>query len=71
MLVVSIRALARTRAVVELRRGTRRLQRKSIALKTGRNVVRIRLSRSLKPGRYVLVVRAGRGDTLSHRLRLR
>lgn len=71
VVVASVHAGAPTGASMELRRGARRLQSKRASLATGRNVLRMRIRRDVRAGRYVLVVRTTAGRALSHRLRLR
>jgi hypothetical protein len=71
VVVASVRAAAPTAAAMELRRGARRVQSKRVSLRAGRNVLRMQIRRSVRPGRYVLVVRTVAGRRLSHRLRLR
>jgi hypothetical protein len=71
VVVASVHATAPVRALMELRRGARRVQSKRASLTTGRNVLRMRVRRGVAAGRYVLVVRTAAGRALSHRLRLR
>jgi hypothetical protein len=72
VLVASVRATARTRAMLELRRNRRSLaQSKRLALKAGRNVARMPIRNTVKPGRYLVVVRTAGGRALSSSLRLR
>jgi hypothetical protein len=72
VLVVSVRATARTSARLELRRNRSTLvQSKRVTLKAGKNTVRMTIRRSVRPGRYQIVVRTSGGRTLSSSLRLR
>lgn len=71
VVVASVHAGAPTRATMELRRGARRVQSKQVALRAGKNVVRMQVRRGVRAGRYVLVVRTSAGRALSYRLRLR
>lgn len=71
VLVVSVHAGASTSASLELRRVARLIQSKRVSLVAGRNVLRMKVRRSVRPGRYLLVVRTASGRRLSHRLRLR
>jgi hypothetical protein len=71
VVVASVHAAAPTGASMELRRGARRVQSKRASLTTGRNVLRMRIRRDVRAGRYLLVVRTTAGRALSHRLRLR
>jgi hypothetical protein len=72
VLVVSVRASARTPARLELRRNRRTLvQSKRVTLKAGANTLRMTVRRSVRPGRYQVVVRTSGGRTLSSGLRLR
>jgi hypothetical protein len=71
VVVASLTASAPTRATMELRRGPRIVQSKRVALKAGRNVVRMQIRRTVRPGRYLLVLRTTAGRRVSHLLRLR
>jgi hypothetical protein len=71
VVVASLTASAAAPATMELRRGQRVVQSKRLALKAGRNVVRMQVRRSVRPGRYLLVVRTTAGRRASHLLRLR
>ena len=71
VVVASLTASAPTRATIELRRGPRIVQSKRAALKAGRNVVRMQIRRTVRPGRYLLVLRTTAGRRVSHLLRLR
>jgi len=71
VVVASVHAAAPTRASMELRRGARRVQSKRASLRTGRNVLRMRIRPDVRAGRYLLVVRPTAGRALTHRLRLR
>jgi plastocyanin len=71
VLVATVQAGAATRAALELRRGVRRVQAQSVSLKRGRNVLRMRIRKSVRAGSYLVVVRTSAGRLVSHRLRLR
>jgi hypothetical protein len=71
VIVASVVASAPARATMELRRGPRTIQSKRLALKAGRNVIRMKMRRTIGPGRYLLVVRTTAGRRVSHLLRLR
>lgn len=71
IVVASLRSSRRTRAALELRRGARLVQSKRVELIAGRNVVRMQVRPSVRPGRYLLVVRTSAGRRVSHLLRLR
>lgn len=71
VVVATVFAGAPTRGSLELRRGTRRVQAQGVRLSAGRNVLRMRVRKGVRPGRYLLVVRTSAGRAISHRLRLR
>jgi plastocyanin len=71
VVVASLTASAPARATMELRRKARIVQSKKVALKAGRNVVRMRIRAGVPPGRYLLVLRTTTGRRVSHLLRLR
>ena len=72
VVVVSVRATARTSARLELRRNRRTVvQSKRVTLRAGKNTLRMAIRRSVRPGRYQIVVRTSGGRTLSSSLRLR
>ena len=71
VVVATVQAGAATRAALELRKGARRVQAKSVLLKRGRNVLRMRIRQSVRAGSYMVVVRTSAGRLVSHRLRLR
>jgi hypothetical protein len=72
VLVANVRATAATRARLELRRSRRAVvQWRRLTLKAGPNVVRMPIRKSVRAGRYLVVVRTSAGRTLSSSLRLR
>lgn len=71
VVVASLTASAPARATMELRRMARIVQSKKVALKAGRNTVRMRIRAGVPPGRYLLVLRTTTGRRVSHLLRLR
>ena len=71
VVVATVQAGAATRAALELRKGARRVQAQSVLLKRGRNVLRMRIRKSVRAGSYMVVVRTSAGRLVSHRLRLR
>jgi hypothetical protein len=71
VVVATVHAAAPTRGSLELRRAARRIQVRRVALRSGRNVLRMQIRRGVRPGRYVLVVRTSAGRAVSTRLRLR
>lgn len=72
VVIVSVRATARTSARLELRRNRRTVvQSKRVTLRAGKNTLRMAIRRSVRPGRYQIVVRTSGGRTLSSSLRLR
>jgi hypothetical protein len=71
VVVATVHAGAATKASLQLRKGARRVQTQAVSLKAGRNVLRMRVRRSVRAGLYTLVVRTSSGRVVSHRLRLR
>jgi hypothetical protein len=71
VIVATVNAGAATKARLELRKGARRVQTQAASLKAGRNILRMRVRKTVKPGRYTLVVRTSAGRQVSYRLRLR
>jgi hypothetical protein len=71
LVVVAVTVNRPARASLELRRRNRTLLRKTAALKSGRNVVRLRPRRVLAAGKYQLVLRVGSGRARTYSLRLR
>jgi plastocyanin len=71
VVVASLTSSAPARATMELRRKARIVQSKKVALKAGRNTVRMRIRAGVPPGRYLLVLRTTTGRRVSHLLRLR
>jgi hypothetical protein len=71
LVVVAVTVDRPARASLELRRRNRTLARTQAALKSGRNVLRLRPRRAVAAGRYQLVLRVGSGRARTYSLRLR
>lgn len=71
VLLATVHAAGPTTGSLELRRAARRVQSRRIALRAGRNVLRMQIRRGVRPGRYQVVVRTSAGRAVSTRLRLR
>jgi plastocyanin len=71
LVVIAVTVNRPARASLELRRRNRTLARAQAALKSGRNVMRLRPRRAVAAGRYQLVLRVGSGRARTYGLRLR